>query len=230
MKPSLSTPRPAAAPLAPVADRDAQVVERVLRGEIEAFAELMRRHNQRVFRLARAIVGNDEEAEDVAQEAYLRAFSTLDRFEGRATFSTWLLKIAAHEASARRRRARRIRSLEELPGGPEAAPDAGESPDQAAAAGELGGLLRTAVDDLPPSLRSVLVLRQVEGLSTAETAACLGLSTANVKVRLHRARAELRAGLEREIGRSLPELYRFGGSRCDRMVAAVMSRIAGRPL
>lgn len=184
----------------------------------------MRRHNQRLFRLARAVVRDDREAEDVVQEAYVRAFTHLDQFAGRARFATWLSRIALHEALARVRRGRRFAALPEE----ETLSDLQNprpGPEDRASNRELAAALAAAVDTLPESHRAVFVLREVEGLSTAETAEVLGLSEPNVKVRLHRARAALRADLERRLGGEVPRLWAFDGERCDRVVAGVVERL-----
>lgn len=184
----------------------------------------MRRHNQRLFRLARAVVRDDREAEDVVQDAYVRAFTHLGQFEGRARFATWLSRIALHEALARVRRRRRFAALPEevtLSDLPNPRP----GPEDRAANRELAAALAAAVDALPESHRAVFVLRDVEGLSTAETAEVLGLSQPNVKVRLHRARAALRADLERRLGGEVPRLWSFDGERCDRVVTSVLARL-----
>lgn len=216
---------------------DEALVERVRGGETELFEILIRRHNQRLYRVSRSITGDDASAEDVMQEAYLRAFENLGQFAGRARFATWLTKIAVHEALARRRRGRRLVGLP--PAGAEealeqlaevAAPVAGgrpPSPEEESVRGELRETLRRAVDALPPALRVVFVLREVERLSTAETAAALALGESAVKVRLHRARRALRDDLERRIGAAADELYAFYAPRCDRVVAAVMARVGG---
>lgn len=216
---------PAASPLA-----DEEVVARVTAGDRALFEVLMRRHNQRLFRVARSILGDDAGAEDVMQEAYVRAFENLDQFAGRARFSTWLTKIAVHEALARRRRGRRLVGLpaaEDLDRELAAERGNGEppSPEEESARGELRETLRRAVDALPSTLRVVFVLREVEKLSTAETAAALGLGESAVKVRLHRARRALRDDLERRIGATAGDLYAFYAPRCDRVVAAVLERI-----
>lgn len=188
----------------------------------------MRRHNQRLFRLARAVVRDDREAEDVVQEAYVRAFTHLDQFEGRARFATWLSRIALHEALARVRRDRRFAALPEEETLSDLPVTTSPGPEDRAANSELAAALAAAVDALPESHRAVFVLRQVEGLSTAETAEVLGLSQPNVKVRLHRARAVLRADLERRLGGEVPRLWSFDGERCDRLVAGVVERLRQR--
>jgi len=223
---------------------DAEIVARVVAGEIELFEVLMRRHNQRLFRTARAIVRDDAEAEDVMQEAYARAFSQLAQFEGRAQWSTWVTRIAVNEALGRVRRTGRFVSADiegveeaslsrkmdrkddawrEANGGAAPFPT---GPEDQAAARELGGFLERALDDLPDIYRSVFVLREIEELSTAEAAECLDISEELVKVRLHRARTALRDRLDRRVGSALRGVYDFHLSRCDRVVEAVMARIA----
>jgi RNA polymerase sigma-70 factor, ECF subfamily len=222
-----AAPPEAPAPAAGAAS-DESLLARAGGGDEAAFGLLMRRHNQRLYRLARAVVRDDREAEDVVQEAYVRAFAHRDQFAGRALFSTWLSRIALHEALARVRRGRRFAALPEeetlsdLPARP--------GPEDRAANRELAAALAAAVDSLPESHRAVFVLRHVEGLSTAETAEVLGLTQPNVKVRLHRARASLRAELERRLGGEVPRLWSFAGERCDRVVAGVLARLRdGQP-
>jgi len=202
---------------------DEEIVERILGGETALFELLMRRHNQRLYRVTRAIVGDDREAEDVTQDAYVRAFEHLDQFAGRARFSTWLTRIAVHEASARLRRRSRLIDIEEsMP----TLASAAAGPEQRAADHELGQAIEAAVDALPEVYGSVFMLREVEGLSTAETAACLEINEETVKTRLHRARALLRNHITARIGATVRETFQFAGARCDRTVAAVMARIA----
>jgi RNA polymerase sigma-70 factor (ECF subfamily) len=225
---------------------DEEVVRRVLGGETALFEVLMRRHNQRLFRTARSIVRDNAEAEDVMQEAYVRAFAQLAQFEGRATWATWLTRIAVNEALARvRRRGRFVdadvdgreeRSMSDRDGFRDGfldrvldrsqIPEAG--PEDHASAREIVAFLERAVDALPDIYRTVFVLREVEGLSTADTAASLEISEELVKVRLHRARAELRRLLESRMGSAQRDLFGFHLSRCDRVVARVMARIGRR--
>lgn len=207
---------------------DEQVVERVRAGETALYEILMRRHNQRVYRAARSVVHDESEAEDVMQEAYVRAFRNLGQFQGRARFSTWLTRIAVHEALARKRRNARFVSMDsDSPEMPAMIPNAvdRDSPDVYTERRELGALLARAVDGLPENLRLVYVMRDVEGLSTGEAAAVLDLSEANVKVRLHRARRSLRRALEGALDESSRDLFTFHLRRCDRIVAAVLARI-----
>jgi RNA polymerase sigma-70 factor (ECF subfamily) len=198
---------------------DEAIVGRLLRGEAGLFEVLMRRHNQRLFRAARAIVRDDDEAEDVMQEAYVQAYTKLSQFEGRATFATWLTRIAVHDALARVRR-RRPES------DPEAEPEVTmPNPEDAVSSRELGALLEPLVDGLPEPFRSVFVLRAVEGLSAVEVAQCLDVPEETVRTRYFRARRSLQLQLEQQLMASVPELYAFHLSRCDRVVEAVLSRL-----
>jgi RNA polymerase sigma-70 factor (ECF subfamily) len=212
------------APASPLAAAtDEEIVERVLAGETALFELLMRRYNQRLYRITRAIVRDEAEAEDVTQDAFVRAFEHLDQFAGRARFSTWLTRIAVHEASARLRRGGRQTDLEEsMP----TLASAAAGPEQRASDRELGRAIEDALDALPEAYGAVFMLRDVEGLSTAETAACLDINPETVKTRLHRARALLRNHITARIGASVRETFQFAGARCDRTVAAVMARIA----
>jgi RNA polymerase sigma-70 factor, ECF subfamily len=205
---------------------DEEVVERVLAGETELFEILMRRYNQRLYRVARAILVDDGEAEDVMQDAYVRAYTHLGQFAGRSRFSTWLTRIAVYEALARARRGKRLVRIEHLPQEKEQSMSAdGRGPEQIAIQRDLQTVLEAAIAALPESFRSVLMLRDVEGLSTAETAEGLGISEALVKTRLHRAHAALRRDMEDRTGAALARTFQFHLSRCDRVVEAVFRRI-----
>jgi len=209
---------------------DAEVVDRIRRGETELFEVLMRRHNQKLYRAARSVFPRDPgEAEDVVQDAWVRAFSHLEQFEGRSSLSTWLGRITLHEAWARSRRRRRMEPLDDLPAGKDTAmpsqtpvPD----PEKDAAATEMRAILEAAVDALPETYRTVFMLRSVEDMSTEETAESLDLTTDAVKTRLHRARALLRKEISARAGAAHTTLFSFAGERCDRIVEAVLSRLA----
>jgi RNA polymerase sigma-70 factor, ECF subfamily len=207
---------------------DGEIVARVLDGEVALYELIMRRYNQRLFRVARSIIGEDTEAEDVVQEAYVNAFEHLTQFEGRAQFSTWLTKIAVYEASARRRKGPQLR----LATARESEIDVMDLHSQTldateqASQRELGQVLAAAVEALPADLRVVFTLRLIERLSTRETAECLELTRANVKVKLHRARLQLRTWIDQRIGKETRQLYAFDGERCDRIVRRVNARIA----
>jgi RNA polymerase sigma-70 factor (ECF subfamily) len=205
---------------------DEEIVRRIERGEQALFEVLMRRHNQRLFRVARAILRNDAEAEDVLQQAYVNAFSHLHQFAGTAKFATWLTRIATHEALARLRRRGRWVGLGEGEGEAGPLPARGPDPEQEALRGELRRTLEASLDSLPRIYRSVFVLREVEGLSTAEAAECLDVSEDVVKTRLRRARALLREDLYERAGLSAGAVFSFDGARCDRVVAGVLARMA----
>ncbi len=207
---------------------DEEVVRRVLGGEIELFEILMRRYNQRLYRVGRAILRDDAEAELVMQDAYIAAYTHLGQFAGRASFATWLTRIAVNEARARLRSRRRTVDLASVSErqGQEILASPERSPEQQALDDELRRLLEASIEGLPEAYRSVFVLRHVEGLDTAETAECLDMSEAVVKTRLHRARTMLREDLFRRAGGATADAFRFHLSRCDYVVAAVFLRLS----
>jgi RNA polymerase sigma-70 factor, ECF subfamily len=209
---------------------DAEIVKRVCAGDPALFEVLMRRHNQRVYRAARAIVKDEAEAEDVMQQAYLNAFTHLGQFEERSQFSTWLTRITVNEALARRHKLRTAQSLTgHLEDEQAILMDTRQSPEpdpeRQAFARELQRALEDAVDSLPETYRAVFMLRDIEGMSTAETAEGLGLGDEAVKTRLHRARAALRERLYERVGAVALRAFKFGEQRCDRVVAEVLRRI-----
>jgi len=206
---------------------DEQIVAQVVNGQTALFEVLMRRHNERVYRAARAIVRDEREAEDVMQQAYVNAYSHLRQFDRRAKFSTWLTRIAINEALARTRRRDRYEPFDEEAAGDTMMTRQQADPERQAFARELGTLLEGAVDALPDGARETFMLREVEGLSTAETAESLGVSEDVVKTRLSRARATLRRALFERAGLAASNAFRFERPRCDRVVEAVMSRIGG---
>lgn len=210
---------------------DEQVVERVRAGETGLYELLMRRYNQRLFRITRSVLRDDAEAEDVIQDAWVRAYEHLDQFAGKAKFATWLTKIALYEALARARSRRRYAPENGVEQGVKQDMEQYESPqsnpEQQAMESEIRRLLESAVDNLPEMYRSVFVLREIENLSTAETAECLELSEEAVKTRLHRSRALLQRDLFERAGAAAGGAFPFLGWRCDRMVARVMARIRG---
>lgn len=211
---------------AQMSDRD--VIVEVLAGRTASFEILMRRYNERVYRAARAIVRDEREAEEVMQQAYVNAYVHLDQFDGRAQFSTWLTRIAVHEALAHLRRRGRFVALDSNhPSSPEPAVPVNSTPDpeRQAFGSELGTLIEAAIDRLPAGAREVFMLRQVEGMSTAEVAAVLDVSEEVVRTRFSRARAAMRRDLTARAGATMPGAFTFMGARCDRVVAAVMRRI-----
>jgi len=220
-------PQPAAEP------SDAALAARVAARDPSAFEMLMRRYNRRLFRVARAILRSDQDAEDALQEAYLAAYRAIGSYRGDASLSTWLTRIVINEAYGRIRKAG---SATVIPLG-EAhemsddssdalrAPD--EAPDQAALRGELRRLLERHIDALPEQFRTAFMLREVEELSVEEAAAALGVPAVTVRTRAHRARALLRATLAREIDVATLDAFGFAGARCDRIVRSVLARTFG---
>jgi RNA polymerase sigma-70 factor (ECF subfamily) len=209
---------------------DEDIIRQVVDGNTAMFELLMRRYNERVYRAARAIVSDEPEAEDVMQQAYVNAFTHLHQFSGAARFSTWLVRIAIHEALARVRRRGRYEAFDENQSTPEPvmSRSPSENPERQAFTCELRGLLEWAIDTLPDGMREVFVLRDVEGLSTSEVAEALDVSEDVVKTRLSRGRAALRRALLKRTGATAPEAFRFYRPRCDRVVANVFARLASQ--
>jgi RNA polymerase sigma-70 factor (ECF subfamily) len=205
-------------------DPDDKLVERARAKDPTAFELLMRRHNQRVYRVVRAVLHDPAEIEDVIQQAYLQAFLHLDQFVGNARWSTWVCRIAINEALARLRQRGRFVSMEAV--GEEALANMSnasiDDPERVASRHELGQMVEQAIDRLPEMYRAVLIMREVEGMTTIETAAVLDVEPDVVKTRLHRARASLRAAIENGVGEELKSAYSFGNERCDRVVAGVL--------
>ena len=208
---------------------DEEVVDRVLAGETELYEILMRRYNQRLYRVVISILRDPDETQDVMQEAYVRAYQHLSQFEGRAAFSTWLTRIAVHEALARLRMRERNQQFCSDPNDGEISVSPGIpalDPEQTVSKAELNRMLEEAVLGLPEQYRTVLMLRDVEEMSTSETAAALSLSEENVKVRLHRGRAMVRRDLFARVGATAKDAFPFLGARCDRMVIRVFERLS----
>ena len=208
---------------------DEAVVRRVLAGEVDLYEVIMRRYNRRLFRIARSIVREDDEAEDVMQDAYVRAYEHLRQFEGASSFGTWLTRIAVHEALARVRKRNRNASLdEEAVDEDERMATKERTAEQRTLDRELRVVLEDAVDALPPAFRSVFILRTVEEMSTAEVAAALEIPEDTVKTRLFRARGLLQKTLTDRIDGAARETFAFARPRCDRVVASVLARITAR--
>lgn len=201
---------------------DAAVIGRIRGGEIDAFEVLMRRYNQRVYRAVRSILSDEDEVEDVMQEAYVLAFTHLADFEGRAAFSTWLVRIAVHEALARARKSRRFDPLSDADDNASASVD----PEVNMSSKETRALLESAIDGLRAGFREVFVLRAVEELSTAEVAECLGIREETVKTRYFRAKEALRAALIERLEAGVNETFAFQRPRCDRVVGGVLERLS----
>lgn len=205
---------------------DEEIVPRILAGETSLFEVLMRRHNERVYRAARAILRDEGEAEDVMQQAYVNAYVHLAQFDGRATFATWLTKIAVHEALARARRRGRFEPLDDRLLETTMTTASPPDPERQAFGRELGALIEAAVDRLGDGYREVFMLREVQGLSTLETADILSVSEDVVKTRLSRARIALQRDLLDRTGAAAASAFTFGQGRCDRIVSSVLARIA----
>jgi RNA polymerase sigma-70 factor (ECF subfamily) len=206
---------------------DEEVVSRILTGQTALFEIVMRRYNERLYRVARAIVRDDGEAEDVMQQAYVNAYAHLRQFAGKARFATWLTRIAIHEALARARKRGRYEPLDDDLSNVEPFMRDCRSvdPERQTSTGELRALLEWAIDELPDGAREVFVLREVEGLSTMDAAEALGVSEDVVKARLSRAKAALRRAVMARTGATAPDVFRFYRPRCDRIVARVLATI-----
>jgi len=213
---------------------DETLVDLARQGDEGAIRALIKRHNRLLFRVARGIMRNDAEAEDVVQETYVRAFTSLKTFRGEAKLSTWLTRIALNEALGRVRRRRRLVELAEL----DAANDMNQgcvimfpssvttaSPETEAARSHIRHVLERAVDQLPDPFRMVFILRDIEGLSTRETAIHLSIRPETVKTRLHRARKLMRAALEETLSAAFGDLFPFDGARCSDVAARVVERL-----
>jgi RNA polymerase sigma-70 factor (ECF subfamily) len=216
------------------AARDMALVERIGTGDHAAFESLMRTHNGKLFRIARAILKDDGDAEDALQDAYLEAYRHLDEFRGGSELSTWLTRIVVNQALMRLRKEKRRSSIVPFRSG--ASTDAespvaqvpdnrSESPSAAAIRAETRRILERRIDELPSSFRAVFIMREVEDMGIDEIAECLSISPATVRTRLFRARALLRAALARDIDVATGDVFAFAGARCDRIVAFVMQRL-----
>jgi RNA polymerase sigma-70 factor (ECF subfamily) len=203
---------------------DDEVIVRVRTGDTALYEIIMRRYNQRLYRITRAILRDDTEAEDVIQDAYVRAYQYLYQYAGDGLFSVWLTRIAVHEALRRLRLRNRSQRLEESERDEEVV-ETSPDPEQRASIAELNHLLEEAVLGLPDSYRAVVMMRDVEQMSTAETAAALDISEENVKVRLHRGHAMMRGWLFARVGENAKEVFPFMGPRCDRVVLGVFARL-----
>lgn len=205
---------------------DHEVVKRVLAGEKELYEILLRRYNQLLYRVVRSYLNGENGAEDLMQEIWMKAWQNLDRFRGDASFSTWLVRIGINEALMMNRKKKADM--------PESRDADGEQLKQISGPGNMNPemktiqrenrkLLEQAVGRLPAKYRAVYILREIEEMGNAETAACLQISESNTKVRLHRARGLLKEELYRLTGNT--ELFEFGNSRCDRIVDVVMEQV-----
>lgn len=213
------------------ASEDMDLARRALARDGEAFRAIIRRHNQKLYRLARSIIRNDSEAEDIVQETYVLAFAHLASFRGEASLATWLSRIAINEALGRLRRKNRagavmtdrpVHDAEIIPFPLNAGTD---DPERSMAQRQILALVEGATDALPDIYRTVFVARVIEGLSMEETADLLGIRPETVKTRLHRARSLVRRRLDEQIGPVLLDAFPFAGKRCERLTTAVMQRL-----
>jgi RNA polymerase sigma-70 factor, ECF subfamily len=204
---------------------DAELARRIGEHDHAAFEIMMRRNNGALYRVARAILKNGTEAEDVLQEAYLSAYRHIGEFRGDAKLATWLTRIVVNQALARRRsqhRSRVIVPFEQESGDND---DSASSPEHSTTRDEMRSLLERKIEDLPVAFRTVFVLREVDELSGAETAECLSITEATVRSRLFRARGLLRESLSRELDMATADVFQFGGEHCDRIVANVLASL-----
>ena len=225
--------RPAPTPqIAPLAIAEAELVARARERDETAIRSIMQANNRRLYRLARGILRNDGEAEDVVQETYVRAFTHLAEFRGDSSLATWLARIAMNEALGRLRRQRPAVELSSLPPGtleaqiiqfPHSAQS--EDPEKSMAQREIQHVVEHAIDELPAAFRIVFITRVIEGMNVEETAEILGLKPETVKTRLHRARAMLRDNVEKKIGPVVMDAFPFAGKRCERLTDAVLKRL-----
>jgi RNA polymerase sigma-70 factor (ECF subfamily) len=222
-----------ATPVLEVITHDDPLLDRARRKDPGAIRLIIKQHNQRLYRIARSIVRNDSDAEDVLQEAYVRAFASLDGFRGEARFGTWLARIVINEALGCIRRRRPAIDIGLVSTSPELYaqiipfPDSNRVPDPETTMvqSEIRVLLERGIDKLPSAFREVLIARLVEGMSVAETAELFGIPSQTVKTRLFRARALLRTEMERHIGPILGNLFPFAGERCERLTVSVLTRL-----
>ena len=226
----------AAAPNPSSFDDDA-LLQRIRAGDRDAFTDLMRRYNRRLYRVARSVLRDDAEAEDALQDAYLQAYRALPAFRGESALGTWLTRIVVNAALMRQRKTGRLADVIELGadfGSDDAAVprdrlDEPAQPELAALRAQTRRLIETGIDKLPAAFRTVFVLRAVEELTVEETAATLDIPEATVRTRYFRARAMLREALAREIDFAIEDAFGFDGARCDRIVDAVRRRLDAEP-
>ena len=227
----------AAADVVAASGDDAALARLAAQGDQDAFARIMRRYNQRLYRLAVSVMGDASEAEDVLQESYVRAFYAFATYSGAGSLGAWLGRIVRNEAidRVRSRDSRRSHvAIEAELGDPGQQPVVEETnvmtdvvidPEALAANAELRRLLERAIQRLPEQFRTAFVLREVEGLSVEETAEYLSIPPATVKTRDHRARNLLRGYLSENIDATIPQTFPFLGARCDRIVERVLARL-----
>jgi RNA polymerase sigma-70 factor, ECF subfamily len=218
---------------------DTELVGRTAGGDHAAFEALMRRYNGKLFRVARAILRDDTEAEDALQESYLQAYRRIGEFRGNAQLATWLTRIVVNQSLMQMRRQKRnrvvvpFRGPADSPKGDREIEDVAdnqtESPSNAVLRAEVRRMLERRIDELPVAFRTVFVMREVEDMTVQETAACLSIPETTVRTRLFRARAMLRQSLERDVDAATADIFGFAGAGCDRIVANVLARLSTDP-
>ena len=225
-------PASAAQPASALDPDELGLARRIGRGDEGAFETLMRRHNGRLFRIIRAILRDEAEAEDALQDAYLDVYKHIGEFRGGSQLGTWLTRIAVNHALMRLRRQRRHRvvvPLHDAASGAAAEADVTdshtESPPAATLRAELRAVLERRIDELPVAFRTVFVMREVNEMPVDQIAECLSLPPATVRTRSFRARALLREALARDIDRATIDVFGFAGPQCDRIVTAVLGRV-----
>jgi RNA polymerase sigma-70 factor, ECF subfamily len=218
---------------------DSDLLARARQGDSTAFRAMIRRHDKYLYRVARSVLQNDEEAEDAVQETFIRAYTALADFRGDASLRTWLTRIALNEAARRRKRKRSTVDLDALQAAQErnsrspharslTAPDG--DPEKAAARSQIRTLLEKAIDDLPAAFRTIFIMRDVEDISIKDAAEQLGLREETVKTRLHRARRMLRETLGDQLSSALKDVFPFDKPRCDVLVQKVLDRFGIPPV
>jgi RNA polymerase sigma factor (sigma-70 family) len=211
---------------------DAEIIRRISHGDRASFEMLMRRFNRKLFRIARAILKDDAEAEEALQEAYLAAYVALQTFRGQSKLSTWITRIVINESLGRLRKQKREETF--VSAGDSTTDDVDQSllversasPEDAAFHSEIRELLEHRIDELPVAFRTVFMMRELEEMTVEETALCLAIPEATVRTRLHRAKGLLRKSLAQDIHMAASDVFPFAGERCDRIVAAVLDRVA----
>jgi RNA polymerase sigma factor (sigma-70 family) len=207
-------------------DTDSELIDKIIQGDKRLYEGIIRKYNQRLYRIARAFIKNEDEIEDVMQETYIKAYQHLKQFEGKSQFSTWITRILINQANHSLNKEKRVKShivtsSEDIP---DIKPSSELTPDQNLMNDEMKKYLEQAIDELPDSLRSVYIMREIEGLSVNETSEALSISIENVKTRLHRAKSTLKDSLF-EKAKGEIDLFHFKMDRCDRIALAVMLQI-----
>jgi RNA polymerase sigma-70 factor, ECF subfamily len=207
-------------------DTDSELIDKIIQGDKRLYEGIIRKYNQRLYRIARSFIKNEDEIEDVMQETYIKAYQHLKQFEGKSQFSTWITRILINQANHSLNKEKRVQSYivtssEDIP---DIKPSSEPTPDQNLMNDEMKKYLEQAIDELPETLRSVYIMREVEGLSVNETSEALSISVENVKTRLHRAKSTLKDSLF-EKAKGEIDLFHFKMDRCDRVVLSVMLQL-----